>query len=185
MTEKDKNEAEEEIIVSDHDDETANATLRKVKKALKECEKEKKEYLDGWKRAKADAINDRKRQQKLLETEQRNALARYASAMLPVLDSVRNAMNESSGAALQSGIERIHTQCVQSLTSIGVEIIDPLGEPFDPHRHEAAGERSVSSEKQKDTVVEVVRVGAVGGNTIIRPAMVYVGSYNPEEDLEK
>ena len=175
MTKKD-----DEIIVPEQEEEFAIAKLRKVKKALKTCEQERKEYLDGWKRAKADALNEKKRQQKLLSTEQDTALARYVSAMLPILDSVRVALTAESGS-LDEGVKQIHTQCLQSLESVGVEIIDPVGEPFDPHKHQAIGNREVADTKEVEKVIEVARVGALLNETVIRAAMVYVGVSNNTE----
>ena len=148
---------------------------------LERCEAERKEYLDGWKRAKADALNEKKRQQQFLAAEQDAALVRYATVMLPVLDSVRAALGQSSDStSLLSGIEQIHTQYLQSLGSTGITVLDPVGEPFDPYQHEAVGERSVASPGEHERVVAVARVGAKVGDRVIRAASVYVGKYAGE-----
>ena len=159
---------------------TTDDTPETLKEKLRVCEKERDEYLDGWKRAKADAMNDKKRQQKLLESERNAALMRYATAMLPILDSLRVALSESSDSDFRSGIERVHTQCIQSFNTVGIEILDPIGQKFDPHRHQAVGEREVSDAEQGDTVVEVVRVGALSGEMVVRAAMVYTGVYKEQ-----
>ena len=177
--EKGKKNEEETIIVEEGNGNTEEAqmALKKVKEALKNCEKEKKEYLNGWKRAKADAANEKKRQNMLLETEQKAALGRYAMAMLPVLDAIRIAISGTKDPEIVSGIKQIETQCMKSFSEIGVEILDPAGEPFNPHEHQAVGERAAEDKKENETVVEVARVGAKTEGGVLRAAMVYVGKY--------
>ncbi len=167
----------EEVVVPE--DERSDVPAKKLKKELAACERERKEYLNGWKRAKADAVNERKRQAERMETDRQAALGRYTLVMLPVFDSLRAAMAEE-GEACRSGVEQVYTQYVQAFAGLGVDIVDPLGRPFDPHRHQSVGERSVTDDKKSGTVVEVMRVGAEMNGTIIRAAMVYVGS--PEKE---
>lgn len=181
MADKDEKDVKKDDIVFEDESDSENSALQKIKKALKACEKEKKEYLDGWKRAKADALNEKKRQQDFLEREQNTALMKCMLAMLPVLDSVRAALAQSSDdSTVQTGIEQIHTQCLQSFSGMGVALVDTVGESFDPHKHQSVGERNVLSEKEDNTVIEVMRVGACAGDVIIRPAMVYIGVYKKD-----
>ena len=177
---KDSDHEADDIVFEDESSAGASA-LEKAKKALKACEKEKKEYLDGWKRAKADALNEKKRQQDALRRERDLALSACVLAILPVLDSVRAALGQSEDSEVQSGIRHIHTQCLRSFSDLDITVIDSVGEAFDPHRHQSVGEQEVSSEKEDNTVVEVMRVGACVDDTVIRPAMVYVGAYKEEE----
>ena len=165
-------------VVFEDECEAADSALQKAKKALKLCEKERKEYLDGWKRAKADALNEKKRQRDFLQRERDTALRQCVLAVLPVLDSIRAARGQSSDdAAVHTGVQQVHIQCLQSFSAMGVDLIDTVGEPFDPHVHQSVGERTVSSKKEDNTIVEVMRVGARVGTMVIRPAMVYIGVY--------
>ena len=172
----------EEVVFEDEFDAEKGA-LEKTKKALKICEKERKEYLDGWKRAKADALNEKKRQKDFLERERGVALQQYVMTMLPVFDSIRAALSQvKDGAMTQSGVEQIHVQYLRSLSDLGVVLIDTVGEQFDPLRHQSVGEREVSEKKEDNTVVAIMRVGAVAGDTVIRPAMVYVGVHTAKKE---
>ena len=176
--------ADEDVVFEDAAD-AGRSALEKAKKALKVCEKERKEYLDGWKRAKADALNEKKRQKDFLERERGVVLAKCALTMLPVYDSIRAALGQSDGATKtgDSGIDILHTQCLRSFADLGIAIIAAVGESFDPLRHQSVGEREVSNKKDDNTVVEVMRVGAVIGDVVIRPAMVCVGIY--QKGVEK
>ena len=179
--EKKEKNSEKDVVFENEIDNDYSA-LQKAKKALKVCEKEKKEYLDGWKRARADALNEKKRQQDFLQRERDAVLRKCVLAILPVLDSVQAARSQpSDDTAAQAGITRIHTQCLQALSGLNVTVIDSAGEVFDPHQHQSVGERAVSSKKEDNTVVEIMRVGACAGDMVIRPAMVYIGVYKKEE----
>lgn len=182
MADEEKKDSVENEVVFEGEDDAANSALQKAKKVLKACEKERKEYLDGWKRTKADALNEKKRQQGILKRERDIALEKCVLVMLPVFDSVRAALSQpSEDTTVHLGVEQIHTQCIQSFSAVGIELIDAVGGLFDPHKHQSVGERNVSSEGEDNTVVEIMRVGACVGDLIIRPAMVYIGVYKKGE----
>ena len=177
--------AEEEVVFEDVSD-AGKGAVEKAKKALKACEQERKEYLDGWKRAKADALNEKKRQQERLDRERAMALQQCVVAMLPVFDSVRAALDQAGDdATVRSGVEQIHTQCLRSFTDLGITLIDTVGEVFDPLRHQSVGEQKVSEKKNDNTVAAVMRVGASVNDAVIRPAMVYIGTYTKDTPQEK
>lgn len=156
--------------------------IKDIQKKLEECEKQCKEYIDGWKRTKADAENEKKQQQKWMEMERISTKRQFIEAFLPVFDSIQSALSQSSeDATLVSGVEQLKTQCIQSFMQFGVEMIDPIGEKFDPHKHEAVAEKEVEDKKKENIIVEVVRLGAKAQDVIIRPAMVYVGHYKKSE----
>lgn len=174
---------DDEEVTFESESDSIKSTAEKAKKALKACEKERKEYLDGWKRAKADALNEKKRQKEFLERERSNEIIRYAASMLPVLDSIRMAVEEKvTRNSAQAGIRQIHTQCLRSFADLGITIIDSIGEVFDPHRHQSVGEEQVSEKKKDNTVIKVMRVGARTKDMVIRPAMVRVGVYTADVD---
>ena len=156
--------------------------LQKIKEELKICEKEKKEYLDGWKRAKADAVNEKKRYQERIVMETNNALEKHISELLPVFDSVLSARKgEENDTNMKEGIEQLHTQFLKAFTALGVEILSPEGEVFDPHTQQAVGTKPTQEKKNIDKVVEVARVGAKTEHKVIRPAMVYIGVKEEEK----
>ena len=113
-TKKEKKNIDEEVTFENESDAAKNI-VEKAKKALKTCEKERKEYLDGWKRTKADALNEKKRQKDFLERERSNQLIQCTASMLPVLDSIRTALEKRSDHNIaQTGIKQIYTQCLRS-----------------------------------------------------------------------
>ena len=181
-TKKTKKNTDKEVVFENESDSEKNVA-EKAKKALKKCEKERKEYLDGWKRAKADALNEKKRQKEFLERERNNQLIQCVVNMLPVLDSLRLTVEkESDNNVTQTGIKQTYTQCLRSFSDLGITIIDSTGETCNPLEHQSVGEEQVTEKKKDNTVIEVVRVGARTEEVVIRPAMVRVGTYTADVD---
>lgn len=144
---------------------------------IQECEKQKEEYLNGWKRAKADLLNYKKE-----EAERMHSLAKFIAEefileILPVLDSFERAEKEMPEEKKDDqyckGLLQIKTLFEDFLKSRGVEEIKALGEKFNPEFHEA--ELAVESEKEEpDKVVEVTKKGYSINGRVIRAAKVKV-----------
>lgn len=180
--------SEEDDIVVESDDEslegegsTAEKFAEKNKKLrleLSQSNKEKQEYLDGWQRAKADYVNIRRRAE-----EERQALVRDASkslieSLLPALDSFDQAVGTAEGSeSWVEGIKNTHSQLMKALEAEGVNAFDPLGEMFDPIKHEPVERVAVKSQVEDNVVTKVYQRGYTLHGTIIRPARVAVGHF--------
>jgi len=146
-------------------------------------EAEVKEAREDHLRAVADLQNFRRRAQQ----EKRDAI-RYGKdavleTVLPVLDNFQRAVaaaRETSDCdALLAGVELIQKQLHEVLTQHGVSPIEALGQPFDPHLHDAAG-RIETDEHPEGTVVEELLKGYMAGDTVLRHSRVMVAA--PPED---
>lgn len=164
---------------------TAKDKLKKLRDDLKRCEAEKMEVLEESQRAKADFLNARRR----LEEERIRDRVRYKKQhvmeLLPLCDSFQMAMSdkdawEKADKNWRMGVEGINTQLMGILSSYNVTTLNPLGQPFDPNKHEAIGTEEVDEASQADTVIKVVQMGYEmkdGDQTeIIRPARVTTGT---------
>jgi molecular chaperone GrpE len=132
----------------------------------------------------ADLDNARKR----IERERREDTARITAhviePMLPVLDAFERALAAHSDPAYEGyrkGFELIYKQLLEALGKHGVERIEALGKPFDPHVHQAV-ERVESSEHEDGTVVEELRHGYKLRERVLRPALVRV-AFRPATEL--
>ena len=171
-------DAEEEIVFED-EGVTQNDVTKKLRARLKKCEVEKKEFLDGWQRLKAEMVNTKKAQ-----IEQNSKITLYAkesvvSELIPVLDSFDMAFTgeawENVDQVWRTGIEYIHSQFISVLENNGVQNFGVVGDVFDPVLHEAAEEVSVEDEAQDGKLTKVLQVGYKIGDKVIRPARVVVG----------
>ncbi len=130
-------------------------------------------------RALADAENARKRAA-AARGEGRNAgLADAVNALLPALDNIELAFknrpqaSDAPVAALFDGVEATRRVFLDGLKSLGIERIDPVGQPFDPKVCEAVSVRDEAT-APANTVIETVQPGYRRGEQLIRPAMVIV-----------
>lgn len=163
----------------ENEEELENSTLamKKLRDKLKTCEVEKKEYLDGWQRMRADFANVRKE-----EETRRGEMIKFASEglvedLLPVLDSFTMAFSnkeawEKVDANWRKGVEYIYSQMLSVLESRGLTEIGKIGESVDPRLHVAIEEVAFEKESQVDTIAEVIQKGYRLHNKVIRPAKV-------------
>lgn len=140
--------------------------------ALAACEKARDEYLEGWKRAKADFINYKNE-----EVARAEALARFANEviladLLHVLDSFSLAhATIPEGDPAKKGMELIEGQLGDVMRRHGVERVGVKpGDAFNPARHEAVGE--IEAGVPPGTVAEEINAGYLLRGKIIRPARV-------------
>ena len=127
-------------------------------------------------RHQADFANYRKRAEKENTEAGRRATARVAEALIPVLDGFEHALaahHEAEYESYRKGFELIYKQLLDNLGRLGVERVEPLGQPFDPHLHQAM-DRAETTERADGTILEVYQPGYVYHGRVLRPAMVRV-----------
>jgi len=142
-----------------------------IEKLSLECE----EYLNGWKRAKADLANYKKDELKRLEELVRFANEDIIRDLLNILDSFELALRamEKSGE-VEKGVYLIQNQLEDLLRRRGLEKMDVQeGQLFDPNMHEAVMMIDGSKEKGGLVAQEIEKGYALNGK-IVRPAKVKV-----------
>ena len=133
-----------------------------------------KEFQDQFLRAKAEVENARRRSMEDVAKAHKFAIEGFAENLLPVLDSLNAALTDSGAdsAKMKEGIELTLKQLVSALEKGRVLEINPLGEKFDPHRHQAIA--MVPHEQEANTVVTVLQKGYLIAERVLRPALVTV-----------
>jgi len=145
-----------------------------MEELLKKAELTAQEHHDAWLRAKADAENIRKRAQTDIASAHKYAIDNFANALLPVKDSLEAALatNNATLENLRSGVELTLKQLGSVFEKFKVIEIDPTGQKFDPHQHQAIS--AVESEAEPNTVLQVFQKGYMLNDRVMRPAMVSV-----------
>jgi molecular chaperone GrpE len=131
-------------------------------------------------RRQADFDNYRKRIEKERADDWKRANARVIEALIPVVDGFEHALaahREAEYENYRKGFELIYKQLVDNLTKLGVERVDPLGQPFDPHLHQAV-DRTETADKEDGAILEVFQPGYVFHGRVLRPAMVRVAVHS-------
>lgn len=150
----------------------ASARLKKLREELKHCEAGRREYLDGWQRAKADLINYKREEAKRFEELAKFATEGIAAEVVSALDSFDLALRHEMPKDVERGIVLIRSQLEDTLRRRGLEVISSLGQPLDPAIHESLGE--VESEGEEGLVVEELQKGYRLNGRMLRPARVKV-----------
>lgn len=167
--ELDKEGIDDSVIAEEH----ANESIAKLKGKLKEAEGKAKEYLDGWQRTQADFINLRKRDEESKMEFLKFAKADLIEQMMPVLDSFELSLPHGN-----KELEVVYKQLLSILKQNELEQDNPLGETFDPRRHESIGTVETVSADEDHKILEVVQKGYILSGKIIRPAKVKIGGLN-------
>jgi len=165
------------------------AELVATRAELKRVEGELAEVQDRLARRQADFDNYRKRIERDRSETYNRVVADVVNKFLPVIDNLRRALEaERSMEASESaefrhflhGVELINKQLDEVLESFGVQAVPAVGEPFDPHVHEAVVTEP-TSEYEPDTVIQEIVRGYRLGDKLLRPAMVKVAT-GPSSD---
>jgi molecular chaperone GrpE len=162
----------------------ADSELLDLQSALGEAEQELAAHQDAMLRMHAEMENLRKRLTRDLERSRKFALERVMRDLLPVRDSLERGLETDDGMAtvesMKEGKALIKRMFDKVLADHGLQVVDPLGEPFDPELHEAMTMQH-SGEYPENVVMEVMQKGFLLHERLIRPAMVVV-SQGPETD---
>ena len=160
------------------------AELIATRAELKRVEAENAELKDRLARRQADFENYRKRVERERSETYNRVVADIAEKLLPVSDNLKRALEtEASVEAAESdefrhflsGVDLIWKQLNGVLDALGVKPIVAVGEPFNPHLHEAVVTEA-SDEYEPDTVIQEIRSGYKIGDKLIRPALVKVAT---------
>jgi|SRR5688572_28129132 molecular chaperone GrpE len=153
-------------------DESAPAS--DLEEQLRKAEQEAAEHRDAWLRARAEADNIRKRAQVEITNANKYAVEEFATQLLAVKDSLEAALISESPSvdSMKSGVELTLKQLAAVFERFHVSEINPAGQKFDPHRHQAIS--TVESDQEPNTVVQVLQKGYRLRDRVIRPALVTV-----------
>ncbi|HTJ95115.1 MAG TPA: nucleotide exchange factor GrpE [Pararobbsia sp.] len=144
--------------------------------ALADAQAKLAEMQENFLRAKAETENVRRRAQEELEKTHKFAIERFAEHLLPVIDSLEAAAGDTTGdiGKIREGVELTLRQLNSALEKGRVAVINPVGEKFDPHRHQAIS--MVPAEQEPNTVVAVLQKGFLIADRVLRPALVTVAA---------
>jgi molecular chaperone GrpE len=141
---------------------------------LKQAELAAQEHHDAWLRAKAETDNVRKRAQSDIANAHKYAIENFSSELLAIRDSLEAALATTNATTenLKSGVELTLKQLTSAFEKFNLTEINPLGQKFDPHRHQAIN--TVEADAEPNTVMQVFQKGYLLNDRVIRPAMVAV-----------
>jgi molecular chaperone GrpE len=141
---------------------------------LKKAETEAAELRDAWLRAKAETDNVRKQAQNDIAKAHKYAVERFAQELLTVRDALELALAtpHDTTEALKDGVELTLKNLNAAFDKARIVEINPAGEKYDPHRHQAM--TMIESDQPAGTIVQVFQKGYLLNDRVLRPALVAV-----------
>ena len=137
------------------------------------------EYHELYLRARADLENARRRASEDIAKTQKYAIESFAEALIPVFDSLERALesNVADPEKLREGVQITLKQLRAAFERARLTEINPAGQKFDPHRHQAISTVPISSGDVAlgpNQVVAVLQKGWMIADRVLRPALVTV-----------
>ena len=170
-----ENSADRTATVQDAAQDAAGIdTLPSLAEQLRAAELKAAEHHDAWLRAKAETENVRRRAQEDIIKAGKFAADKFAQSMLPVKDSLEAALATENATleTLREGVELTLKQLVSAFTSANITELNPVGEKFDPNKHQAIS--ALEADGEPNTVITVLQKGYLLNERTMRPALVVV-----------
>ena len=170
MSEQEQNTTPETAAETRHEVEV----MPSMEELLKEAERQAKEHYDAWMYAKAEAENIRRRAHDDTDKARKFALEKFSGELLAVKDSLEAALSVETTdvAGYRNGVELTQKQLASVFEKFNIAEVHPMGEKFDPHKHQAIS--MVEADAEPNTVVQVLQKGYTLHERVLRPALVMV-----------
>jgi molecular chaperone GrpE len=171
----DSPQSDQDLQVNTPDSADQGENMPSIESLLRAAELQATEHHDAWLRAKAETENVRRRAQEDIVKAHKFAGEALVSELLPVKDALEAALasENQSVESLRAGVELTLRQLTTAFEKINVTEINPLGEKFDPHRHQAIGQQE-SDDHEPNHVLQVLQKGYALHDRVIRAALVMV-----------
>ncbi|MGE5169320.1 MAG: nucleotide exchange factor GrpE [Rudaea sp.] len=133
------------------------------------------EMKDAWLRARAEVENVRRQGQADVARAHKYAIEKFAEDLLPVKDALEQTLAADASVSvetLKAGAELTLKALSAAFGRAQIREIDPTGQKFDPHQHQAM--QAVESDLPPNTVVTVFQKGYLLNDRVLRPALVTV-----------
>ncbi len=169
-------------VVSEEENEAPQAQIKKLKEKIKVLEEEKKEYMNGWQRERADFANFKKRSEAEKIEVVKYSNESLVAELISVLESFEMAFaNKEAWEKVDKnwriGVEYIHSQFLKILKDYGFKEINPIGDKFDPKFHTAIEHIPVDDESKDAIIISVKKKGCMLNDRVIVASQVIVGEF--------
>ncbi|WP_232223875.1 nucleotide exchange factor GrpE [Anoxybacteroides tepidamans] len=154
-----------------------NKELEAANEKIAELETKLQELENRYLRLHADFDNFRRRTRLEFEAAEKYRAQSLVTDLLPALDNFERALKieaeDEKAKSILQGMEMVYRSLMEALKKEGVEAIESVGKPFDPHLHQAVMQAE-DGNYEPNTVVEEFQKGYKLKDRVIRPAMVKV-----------
>ena len=161
------------------DEESGGEPGSDLEQALAQAIDEAQRAKDDLLRVQAEMQNLRRRTEQDIEKAHKYGQEKFSIELLAVMDNLERSLEAASNSedetikAIYEGVNLTLKGLVDTFTKFNIEVVDPLGEPFDPQLHQAMSIQE-NADSEPNTVIAVMQKGYTLHGRVIRPAMVMV-----------
>ena len=169
-----ENTIEHQDVLTEDSVDNSSISNDTTENQLSDLEQENARLKDQLLRTVAEMDNVRRRAAEDVSKAHKFSIEKFAESLVPVQDSLEKALQDNSGdvQTLREGVELTFKQLTAALEKSGVVELNPKGEKFDPHFHQAIS--MVPSDLESGLVVDVLQKGFKIADRVLRPALVIV-----------
>lgn len=169
-----ENTIEHQDVLTEDSVDNSSISNDTTENQLSDLEQENARLKDQLLRTVAEMDNVRRRAAEDVSKAHKFSIEKFAESLVPVQDSLEKALQDDSGdmTTLREGVELTFKQLTAALEKSGVVELNPKGEKFDPHFHQAIS--MVPSDLESGLVVDVLQKGFKIADRVLRPALVIV-----------
>ena len=148
--------------------------IAELEEALAKQEEKLAEQQAAVLYVKAEGENIRRRATDDIDKARKYALEKFSNELLAVKDSLDAALNVESATleSYKSGVELTSKQLSSVFEKFNIAEINPIGEKFDPNKHQAIS--AIEADAEPNTVLSVLQKGYTLNERVLRPALVMV-----------
>ncbi|MGX7107527.1 nucleotide exchange factor GrpE [Hutsoniella sourekii] len=186
MAEEKNNPEVEEVESVDIDQQAADTqaeadaqeTVEEAVSELDQLQADKEALEDQVLRLQAEIANIQRTNARNSQLAERYRSQRLATSLLDVVDNLERALDteieSEDGKALKKGVEMVLNQFQNAFQSEKIEVVDPVGQAFDPNYHQAVSVIPAEEDQDHNVVAQVLQKGYILDERVLRPAMVVV-----------
>lgn len=171
------NEAVEQVEVLAEESAEEVAVVDENEAKIAELEAKIAEQEAMYLRLRADYDNLARRSRLDREAAEKYRAQNLLTELLPVIDNLDRALlaeaNVEEPSPLYKGVDMVYRQLLDATAREGLEVIEAVGQPFDPNVHQAVMQES-DSEQQPGVVLKELQKGYKLKDRVLRPSMVSV-----------
>jgi len=159
-----------------------NPDLTAAKAQVSELQARLRAVSAAYKQLQDDVEATKERLNRQAEFQKQLQRGETVAKMFDPLDNLNRSIESVEDGDTKAGLEMVVTQFMTALKELGLEMLTPHGQQFDPNQHEALSVVPVEDAEQDGAVIEVFSAGYRVGSRLLKPARVVIGRHEGSED---
>ena len=158
-----------------------NPELTEAKAQVSELQARLRAVSAAYKQLQEDVEATKVRLERQAEFQRTMQRGESVAKMFDPLDNLNRSMDAIEDGDAKDGLKMVVSQFMSALEELGLEVLNPVGLPFDPNLHEALSVVPVAEPAQDGAIIEVFSAGYRVGSRLLKPARVVIGRHEGAE----